>query len=115
MVKHVEHVREVAGVDHVGLGGDYDGVASCPRVSRTSPAIPRLLAALADRGWSDDDLGKLTSGNILRVMRDAEEGARALQAAARARAWPPSPDLDGEPARPERPEPSRRGLSCASA
>ena len=79
VVKHVEHVREVAGADHVGLGGDYDGVAELPQGLEDVTGYPRLLAALADRGWSDADLGKLTSGNVLRVMREAEEGARALQ------------------------------------
>ena len=79
VVRHVEHVREVAGVDHVGLGGDYDGVAELPQGLEDVTGYPRLLAALADRGWSDDDLGKLTSGNILRVLRDAEAGARSLQ------------------------------------
>lgn len=79
VVRHVEHVREVAGVDHVGLGGDYDGVATLPEGLEDVTGYPRLLAALADRGWSDDDLGKLTSGNILRVLRDAEAGARSLQ------------------------------------
>jgi membrane dipeptidase len=79
VVKHVEHVREVAGVDHVGLGGDYDGVQVLPRGLEDVTGYPRLLEALADRSWSDDELGKLTSANILRVMRDAESGAKALQ------------------------------------
>jgi membrane dipeptidase len=79
VVRHVEHVREVAGIDHVGLGGDYDGVGTLPEGLEDVTGYPRLLAALADRGWSDDDLAKLTSGNILRVLRDAEAGARALQ------------------------------------
>ena len=83
VVRHVEHVREVAGIDHVGLGGDYDGVATLPEGLEDVTGYPRLLAALADRGWSDDDLGKLTSGNILRVLRDAEAGARSLQERAR--------------------------------
>ena len=79
VVRHVEHVREVAGIDHVGLGGDYDGTTTLPEGLEDVTGYPRLLAALADKGWSDDDLAKLTSGNILRVMRDAEAGARALQ------------------------------------
>jgi membrane dipeptidase len=79
VVRHVQHVREVAGIDHVGLGGDYDGVATLPEGLEDVTGYPRLLAALADLGWSDDDLGKLTSGNILRVLRDAEAGARSLQ------------------------------------
>ncbi len=79
VVRHCEHIREVAGVDHVGVGGDYDGVEVLPQGMGDVTAYPALLEALAGRGWSDDDLGKLTSGNILRVMREAEAGARALQ------------------------------------
>jgi membrane dipeptidase len=80
VVRHVEHVREVAGVDHVGLGGDYDGTSTLPEGLEDVSGYPRLLSALADRGWSDADLGKLTSGNVLRVWRDAETGAQELQA-----------------------------------
>jgi membrane dipeptidase len=72
VVAHVEHVREVAGVDHVGLGGDYDGTPTLPEGLEDVTGYPRLLAALADNGWSDADLGKLASGNVLRVLRDAE-------------------------------------------
>ncbi len=72
VVAHVEHVREAAGVDHVGLGGDYDGTPNLPEGLEDVTGYPRLLAALADKGWSDADLGKLTSGNALRVLRDAE-------------------------------------------
>ena len=80
VVAHVEHVREVAGVDHVGLGGDYDGTPNLPEGLEDVTGYPRLLAALADRGWSDADLGKLTSGNVLRVLRDAEQvAARAAE------------------------------------
>ncbi|WP_235561951.1 dipeptidase [Marmoricola sp. Leaf446] len=71
VVAHVEHVREVAGVDHVGLGGDYDGVGALPAGLEDVTGYPRLLAALAERGWSDADLAALTSGNVLRVMHDA--------------------------------------------
>lgn len=72
VVAHVEHVREAAGVDHVGLGGDYDGTPNLPEGLEDVTGYPCLLAALADNGWSDADLGKLTSGNALRVLRDAE-------------------------------------------
>jgi membrane dipeptidase len=71
VVAHVEHVREVAGVEHVGLGGDYDGTTSLPQGLEDVTGYPRLLAALADRGWSESDVAGLTSGNVLRVMRDA--------------------------------------------
>jgi membrane dipeptidase len=79
VVRHCEHVREVAGVEHVGVGGDYDGVEVLPQGMGDVTAYPALLEALAGRGWSDDDLALLTSGNILRVMREAEAGARSLQ------------------------------------
>ena len=80
VVAHIEHVREVAGVDHVGIGGDYDGTDDLPLGLEDVSGYPRLLATLADRGWSDQDLVKLAGGNILRVIRDAEAGARDLQA-----------------------------------
>ena len=80
VVAHCEHVREVAGVDHVGLGGDYDGTETLPEGLQDVTGYPRLLAALAARGWSDDDLSGLTSRNVLRVMRDVEAASRAIAA-----------------------------------
>ena len=77
---HVEHVREVAGVEHVGLGGDYDGMRHPPTGLADVAGYPRLLAELADRGWSDDDLAALTSGNILQVLDEADTRARELSA-----------------------------------
>ena len=77
---HVEHVRKVAGVDNVGLGGDYDGNDEFPVGMEDVSGYPRLFAELVRRGWSDEDLGKLASGNILRAMRQAEGVARRLQA-----------------------------------
>jgi membrane dipeptidase len=77
---HVEHVRAVAGVDHVGIGGDYDGVGSLPTGLGGVDCYPALLAELAERGWSDAELGQLTWHNALRVLRDTESAARAAQA-----------------------------------
>jgi membrane dipeptidase len=77
VVAHVEHVREVAGIDHVGLGGDYDGTEWLPEGLEDVTGYPRLLTALRDRGWSDDDLAKLTSRNVLRTMREAESVAES--------------------------------------
>ena len=79
MVAHVEHVREVAGIDHVGLGGDYDGVETLPTGLEDVSTYPALLAALAERGWSSDDLARLTCRNTLRVMREVEERAEEIQ------------------------------------
>ncbi|MDQ2758293.1 MAG: dipeptidase [Actinomycetota bacterium] len=78
-LRHLEHVREVAGVDHVGIGGDYDGTDTYPVGLEDVTGYPRLLAALADRGWSDTDLAKVAGGNTLRVMRAVEAVARDLQ------------------------------------
>jgi membrane dipeptidase len=78
---HVEHVRKVAGVEQVGLGGDYDGNDAWPEGLEDVSGYPRLFAELVRRGWSDEDLARLANGNILRVMRSAEEVAQRLQKA----------------------------------
>lgn len=80
VVAHCEHVREVAGIEHVGLGGDYDGVEVLPAGLEDVSTYPALLEALADRGWSEADLARLTCRNVLRVMRAVEERSRELQA-----------------------------------
>ena len=91
---HIEHVREVAGVDHVGLGGDFDGTDQLPDGMADVSCYPALLAELLSRGWAEEDCAKLAGGNILRVMREAEAAARELSAQR-----PPSTarieDLDG--------------------
>jgi membrane dipeptidase len=74
---HVEHVREVAGVEHVGIGGDYDGSATMPTGLEDVSCYPALIAELMARGWSDDELTALTRSNIIRVLRDAEAVAVA--------------------------------------
>lgn len=78
VVRHIEHVREVAGVDHVGIGGDYDGTDVMPVGLEDVSCYPRLLTALAEHGWSDGDLAKVAHGNAIRVLRDAEAVARDL-------------------------------------
>jgi membrane dipeptidase len=80
VVAHIQHVRDVAGVNHVGIGGDYDGTDELPVGLEDVSGYPRLFVALADHGWSPRDLTKLAGGNVLRVMRAAEAGARELQA-----------------------------------
>ncbi|MGZ4429944.1 MAG: dipeptidase, partial [Nocardioidaceae bacterium] len=65
---HVEHARSVAGTDHVGLGGDYDGVDQLPLGLEDVAAYPVLLAELVERGWTDDELGALACRNVLRVL-----------------------------------------------
>ena len=79
MADHIEHVRKVAGVDHVALGGDYDGTDQLPVGLQDVSRYPYLFAELIRRGWSDADLAKLANGNILRALRQAEGTAARLQ------------------------------------
>ena len=71
---HVEHVRQVAGIEHVGLGGDYDGTTDLPDGLTDVSRYPALFAELRDRGWSERDCTTLAHGNILRVVADAKVG-----------------------------------------
>jgi len=79
VVAHCEHVREVAGIDHVGIGGDFDGVTTLPEGLGDVAAYPVLLQALRERSWSEDDLAKLAHRNITRTLRNAEAVAVALR------------------------------------
>lgn len=77
---HLDHMREVAGIDHLGIGGDYDGTAFTPDGLDDVSGYPNLIAELLDRGWSKTDLAKLTWQNAVRVLGAAEDVARDLQA-----------------------------------
>jgi membrane dipeptidase len=77
---HIEHVREVAGVDHVGIGGDFDGTEDLPDGLADVSCYPALIAELLERGWSEQDCARLAGGNVLRVMREAESAAGAISA-----------------------------------
>jgi membrane dipeptidase len=91
---HIEQIRKACGVDCVGIGSDFDGVPDTPEGLDGVDKYPALLAELARRGWSDEDLGKLAGGNLLRALRETEAVAKRLQAAT-----PPSEatlaELDG--------------------
>ncbi len=76
---HLDHMREVAGIDHVGIGGDYDGTAFVPDGLADVAGYPNLIAELLRRGWSDADIAKLTWRNAVRVLRDAESVAGELR------------------------------------
>jgi membrane dipeptidase len=77
---HIDHVRKVAGVDHVGIGGDFDGIQFGPDGLEDVSKYPSLVSELLRRGYSDEDVKKVLGLNILRVMRDAERVAARLQA-----------------------------------
>jgi membrane dipeptidase len=76
---HLDHMREVAGIDHLGIGGDYDGTAFTPEGLGDVSGYPHLLAELLDRGWSHPDLAKLTWQNAVRVLAAAEDVSRDLR------------------------------------
>src|SRR5690606_28876621 len=78
VIRHIEHVRDVAGIDHVGLGGDFDGIDDVPVGLEDVSTYPALFAALAARGWSEYALRKLEGENVMRVWREAELFARRL-------------------------------------
>jgi membrane dipeptidase len=76
---HVDHIAKVAGYDHVGIGGDLEGIESAPEGLGTVSGYPLLFAELIRRGWSDANLTKLAGGNLLRVMRQAEAVAASMR------------------------------------
>jgi membrane dipeptidase len=76
---HIDHVRQVAGPDHVGIGSDFDGIDAVPTGLEDVSKFPQLFAELARRGWSDADLAKLAGGNVLRVLGTAEQVAAQLR------------------------------------
>ncbi len=76
---HIDHAVKIGGVDHVGLGSDFDGIDAAPRGMEDVSKLPGLVRELARRGYSEDDLVKILGGNVLRVMRQVESTARQLQ------------------------------------
>ena len=79
VIRHIEHVRKVAGIDHVGIGADYDGISTVPVGLEDVSTYPALFAERARRGWTDEELRKLAGENVLRVMREVEAAARRIQ------------------------------------
>lgn len=75
---HIEHIRQIAGVDHVGLGSDFDGIPDTPQGLEGVDRFPDLLVELMRRGWSDADVAKVAGENVLRVMVEAERVAAKL-------------------------------------
>ncbi len=80
LIDHIDHIAKVAGVDHVGLGSDFDGVDSLPEGIDSVADLPRITAALVERGYSADQIRKILGGNLLRVFREAERVSREMQA-----------------------------------
>ena len=75
---HIDHIRKIAGIEHIGIGGDYDGMPPGPIGLEDVATYPALLEELLRRGYSDDDIAKIAGRNILRVMRDVEKVAHEI-------------------------------------
>jgi membrane dipeptidase len=84
LIDHIDHVAKVAGIDHVGLGADWDGVSGqTPQGIDSVADLPKVTQALLDRGYSAGDIKKILGGNLLRVLAEAERISREMQASAR--------------------------------
>jgi membrane dipeptidase len=77
---HIDHIRKVAGIDHVGLGGDFDGIENVVQGLEDVSKYPTLIAELLRRGYKDQEIRKITGQNILRVMRQVEKVSITLRA-----------------------------------
>jgi len=83
LIDHIDHIAKVAGVDHVGLGSDFDGVSGAtPQGIDSAADLPKITQALLDRGYSEGDIKKILGGNLLRVFAAVERVSREMQAAA---------------------------------
>jgi membrane dipeptidase len=82
VVDHIEHIIQVAGIDHVGLGSDFDGISSVPRQLEDVSCYPNITQELLNRGYSKKDIIKILGGNLLRAFRQVGEVARQLSTAA---------------------------------
>ena len=79
LIDHIDHVAKVAGIDHVGIGSDFDGISSTPEGIDSAADLPKIKAALRVRGYSEADCNKITGGNFLRVFREVEAKSKELQ------------------------------------
>jgi len=80
LIDHIDHVAKVAGIDHVGLGSDFDGIPASPEGLDSAADLPKITAALMARGYSAEDCRKILGENFLRFFREVQATARTLQA-----------------------------------
>jgi len=78
LIDHIDHIAKVAGIDHVGLGSDFDGVPILPQEIDSAADLPKITQALLDRGYKADDIKKILGGNLLRVFREVERVSREM-------------------------------------
>ena len=80
LIDHIDHIADVAGVDHVGLGSDFDGVSGAmPEGMDSAADLPKITQALLDRGYKPNDVTKILGGNLLRVFREVEKISQQIQ------------------------------------
>jgi membrane dipeptidase len=83
LIDHIDHIARVAGIDHVGLGSDFDGVSGATPLGIDSAAdLPKITQALLDRGYKDEDIRKILGGNLMRVFREVEGVSHEMQSRA---------------------------------
>src|SRR5208283_3645990 len=86
LIDHIDHIAKVAGVDHVGLGSDFDGVSGqTPQGMNSAADLPKITQALLDRGYSAEGIKKILGGNLLRVFGEVERVSREMQMAGTSR------------------------------
>jgi membrane dipeptidase len=84
LIDHIDHIAKVAGIDHVGLGSDFDGVSGAtPQGIDSAADLPKITQALLDRGYSAEDIKKILGGNLMRVFREVEGVSHEMQASAK--------------------------------
>ena len=76
VVDHIEHIIKIAGIDHVGIGSDYDGIGTCPRQLEDVSCYPYITQELLNRGHAREAIHKILGGNVLQAMRGAEAVAK---------------------------------------
>jgi membrane dipeptidase len=80
LIDHIDHVAKIAGIDHVGLGSDFDGIPSSPEGMDSAADLPKITQMLMARGYSAEDMHKILGGNFLKVFEKVQEVSRQLQA-----------------------------------
>jgi len=81
LIDHIDHIAKVAGIDHVGIGSDFDGVSGATPEGMDSPAdLPKITQALVERGYTEEQIHKILGGNLLRVFHEVEQKAKQIQA-----------------------------------
>ena len=85
LIDHIDHIAKTAGIDHVGLGSDFDGVSGAtPEGIDSAADLPKITQALLDRGYNEKEIHKILGGNLLRVFGEVEKISRQMQSETKA-------------------------------